>query len=236
MRQPHASLNLQSRHGKSVKIERLLGLDRQAAPIRLLEIGTGSGAIAQHFASHPTLPCDVFAVDVIDQRVVHDGFEFHLVSGTALPFPADSFDVVITNHVIEHVGERDDQLHHLTELRRVLKPDGVGYLAVPNRWMLVEPHYRLAFLSWLPRTWRTPFLRLAGRGEHYDCKPLQLAELHGLLREAGLQHTHMEREAVTAMLTIERSGVAMRLAGLLPPGLWRALRPVIPTFICTVRR
>jgi len=236
MRQPHASLNLSSRHRKSVKIERLLGLGQRSGPLRLLEIGTGSGAIAHHFASHPSLLCDVFAVDVVDKRVLRDGFDFQTVSDTALPFPAASFDVVITNHVIEHVGDRDAQLHHLTELRRVLKPDGVGYLAVPNRWMLVEPHYKLPFLSWLPRTWRTPFLRLSGLGTHYDCKPLALAELRSLLNDAGLRYEHMECEALAAMQAVERRSLVMRIAQLLPAALWRPLRPIIPTFICKVSR
>src|SRR3546814_9833619 len=71
-------------------------------------------------------------------------------SSDLLPFADDSFDVVLSNHVIEHVGEQPEQLAHLSELRRVLTPGGIGYLAVPNRWMLVEPHYRLAFLSWWP--------------------------------------------------------------------------------------
>jgi hypothetical protein len=54
------------------------------------------------------------------------------------------------------VGDLVDQRHHLSEVRRVMNPTGIGYIAVPNRWMLVEPHYRLAFLSWLPLAWRTP--------------------------------------------------------------------------------
>ena len=66
--------------------------------------------------------------------------------------------------MIEHVGDESAQLHHLAELRRVLSKAGIGYLAVPNRWMVVEPHYRIAFLSWLPRGWRSPYLRLLGKG------------------------------------------------------------------------
>ena len=37
-------------------------------------------------------------------------------------------------------------MKHLREIRRVLRRDGLAYLAVPNRWALVEPHYRLALL------------------------------------------------------------------------------------------
>ena len=47
-----------------------------------------------------------------------------------LPFRDDSFDLVISHHVIEHVN---DQLAHLLELKRVLKPEGRLYLGCPNK-------------------------------------------------------------------------------------------------------
>lgn len=37
--------------------------------------------------------------------------------------------------------------------------------------MLTEPHYKLKFLSWSPRRWRSPYLRLMGKGTFYDCEP-----------------------------------------------------------------
>ena len=77
--------------------------------------------------------------------------EFHLVEGPALPFPQDSFGIVVSNHVIEHVGDYPAQREHLGEIRRILRGDGVLYLATATRWLVTEPHYRLPFLSWLPR-------------------------------------------------------------------------------------
>src|SRR3546814_17958343 len=74
----------------------------------------------------------------------------------------------LSNHVIEHVGNADAQRHHLDEIRRVLAPDGVVYFAAPNRWRLVEPHFRLPFLSWLPNPASDRYVRVMGRGSHYD--------------------------------------------------------------------
>ena len=236
-RQAHAVLDLASRRQKGRKIERLLGLQAAQEPLRLLEIGTGSGGIAHYFATHPGLRCRVVAVDVADLRTVRDSYEFHQVRDTALPFADASFDVVLSNHVIEHVGERRAQLAHLLELRRVLADDGVAYLAVPNRWMLVEPHYRLAFLSWLPRRLRSPYLRLAGRGSHYDCEPLSLRELDALLAQAGLAGRHVEVQALRETLSIEGAkGLQARLAAWLPDALLWRLQGLIPTLICVIRK
>ena len=51
------------------------------------------------------------------------------VDVTSLPFPDDSFDALICNHVLEHV--QDDQ-RAMCELRRVLRPGGWAILLVPD--------------------------------------------------------------------------------------------------------
>ncbi|MBI5938600.1 MAG: methyltransferase domain-containing protein [Betaproteobacteria bacterium] len=235
--QPHAVLDLPSRFGKALKIERLLGLSTRHQPLRLLEIGTGSGGIAHYFATHHSLNCDVTAVDVIDQRQIREGYRFVQVADTRLPFDEASFDVVLSNHVIEHVGEENDQRRHLSELRRVLKPGGIGYLAVPNRWMLIEPHYRLAFLSWLPKCWRTPYLRLMRRGTRYDCSPLTLSSVERLLRESGLQFEYMGTHALREILAIEGGkGALATLVATLPDWFLDRLAVINPTLVYRLER
>ena len=237
IRQPHAVLDLPSRSWKAEKIARLLGLSTRKRLIRLLEIGTGSGGIAHWFARHPQLRCEVVAVDVCDSRQLHDGYAFRQVEGVRLPFADSSFDVVITNHVIEHVGDADAQLEHLREIHRVLEADGVGYLAVPNRWMLTEPHYRLKFLSWWPHRWRTPYLKLMGKGEFYDCEPLELRQLERMLDAADLRHRNLCIEGLRQTFEIERPQAnATRWLRRLPDMLLRPLRSIIPTLIYRIER
>ena len=121
----HAVLDVDSRHLKGLKIERLLDLTSRQQPLRMLEVGTGSGGIAHYFGTHLQLLCDVDAVDVHDNRSVIEGYRYHQVTGTRLPFADAAFDVVLTNHVIEHVGDEQAQRAHLSELSRVLRNDGV---------------------------------------------------------------------------------------------------------------
>jgi SAM-dependent methyltransferase len=236
-RQPHAVLDMPSRRHKALKIERLLDLHPRDTPIQLLEIGTGAGGIAHYFGTHPTLPCKVVAVDVHDNRQVHGGYDYVPVQGVALPFDDACFDVVISNHVIEHVGDGDVQLAHLGEIGRVLKPDGVAYLAVPNRWMLTEPHYRLPFLSWLPHRWRSRYLRWSGKGEFYDCEPLEMRQLERMLEASGLAYRNLCVQGWRATFDIERPGrLATRLLAEVPDALLRPLGPIIPTLIYRIGR
>lgn len=236
-RQPHAALDLASRHAKALKIERLLGMSAMSQPLRLLEIGTGSGGIAHYFATHPQLRCEVHAVDVVDNRQVVDGYAYRQVPGVELPFPDATFDVVISNHVIEHVGDAQAQARHLTEIRRVMKPAGVGYLAVPNRWMLTEPHYRLMFLSWWPRAWRTPYLRLMRKGDFYDCEPLEMRQLERMLDRAGFGYRDLCIEALRETMAIERpQAMLARALEKIPDGVLRPLLRSMPTLIYRIER
>lgn len=234
-RKPHVVLDIPTRFLKGKKIELLLGDKRNSnAPLRLLEIGTGSGGIAVYFSSYAEQPYEVDAVDVVDSRLMTEGYQFHLVSGTELPFDDASFDVVITNHVIEHVGDYAAQMKHLAEVRRVMKPDAIGYLAVPNRWMLVEPHYKLAFLSWLPHSWRSGYLKRMRGVAFYDCEPLELGELESMMRDSRLLFRNRCIEAMQLMQAVENSNSLMlRICNRLPDILLRPLVAAIPTLIYT---
>jgi SAM-dependent methyltransferase len=204
----------------------------------MLEIGTGSGGIAHYFATHPDMRIEVDALDVVDSRVATDGYRFHLVADTRLPFPNQVFDVVLTNHVIEHVGGRAAQLHHLQEVGRVLRNDGVGYLAVPNRWMLVEPHYKLAFLSWLPHGWRSPYLKWRRGTLFYDCEPLTLGQAEDLLAGSGFAFENLGVIALRQTLDLEysRKSGLRRLLDAVPDRVFEVLKTLNPTLIYRFRR
>jgi SAM-dependent methyltransferase len=230
-RRPYAVLDRSSRLLKAEKIARLVGGSTRLRGARLLDVGCGSGHIASALAELVGDEGEVCAVDVRDQRLTDDGFVFHLVDGTTLPFEDSSFDVVVSNHVIEHVGEYDDQLDHLREVRRLLRPGGVCYFAVPSRFVLVEPHVRLPLVSWLPRRLRSPYVRLARRGNAYDCELPSKRTLTRLFRSANLRPTELTLHALVEVGRLERPSRAARLALSSPAWLRRALLPLSPTLV-----
>jgi SAM-dependent methyltransferase len=71
--------------------------------------------------------------------------------GRALPFRDRAFDIVFSNSVIEHVGDRESQRRFAAEIARV----GRGYwVQTPNRWFPVEQHLLTPLVHWLPRAWQ----------------------------------------------------------------------------------
>ena len=68
---------------------------------------------------------------------------FSVADAASLPFPASCFDAVIANHTLEHFANLDGAL---AELKRVLKPSAMLYVAVPDASTLTDKVYR-----WLSR-------------------------------------------------------------------------------------
>ncbi len=64
-----------------------------------------------------------------------------------IPWPDESFDVVWSNAVIEHVGSFEDQQQMAREIMRVGRR---WFVTTPNRWYPYEFHLRLPLVTWLP--------------------------------------------------------------------------------------
>lgn len=82
--------------------------------------GTGLGAAAPHFVTH---------------YVQSDGL--------ALPFIANAFDLVISNAVVEHVGNEDAQRQFVDEHVRVGRS---AVITTPNRLFPIEAHTGTLFV------------------------------------------------------------------------------------------
>jgi len=68
-----------------------------------------------------------------------------------LEFPDNSFDIVHSNSVIEHVGDWNRIKLFANESRR-LAP--YHFIQTPYFWFPIEPHYIRAFHHWAPWPWR----------------------------------------------------------------------------------
>lgn len=69
--------------------------------------------------------------------------------GNVFPFEDNTFDIVYSNAVIEHVGCYKKQEKFLDEMIRVAK-SGV-YFTTPNKYFPIELHTVTIFIHWLPK-------------------------------------------------------------------------------------
>jgi SAM-dependent methyltransferase len=198
----------------------------------MLYIGSGSSYVAAYFSKLGFGESGTFAVDVVDGEPASPGYQLTHVRGAKLPFPDERFDFIISNHVIKHFAS-GEQHTHLAEIGRCLRDNGRLYIAVPNRWGLIDAHYRLPFLGWLPKGVARRYLRLIRKADEYEWYPLSRRAVLGLLQKQGLQTQDVTLKAVRLFGEVEKTSL-LQLAFSLPPWFWRMLQPVLPTlfFVC----
>lgn len=96
----------------------------------ILEIGCGRGPMMSALRERGL---DVVGIDHDEalQRSWDRRGRVCVATGTALPFPDRSFDLVLSFDVLEHIPDTDA---HLEEVRRVLRRPGYYLLQTPNKW------------------------------------------------------------------------------------------------------
>lgn len=220
-----AELNTANRRRlKAQKIEALLNCPIQG--VDLLDLGAGSGHLSDYFLERGA---NVSAADTDGYRYMSSA-PFFEVKGQALPFTDASFDIVIFNHVLEHVGDRPAQRQALSEIKRILRPGGTLYLGVPNKWELVETHYRIPLLGALPKSVSDILVRLIRNQPEYDCYPLSYRELVQLVSEHFATFSDRTNDAYEWVINHELSGVRQKLFRLIP-----LPKPIAPTFILVAK-
>lgn len=113
----------------------------------------------------------------------------------SMPFKDQSFDVVFSNSVIEHVGDWEDQKSFAQEIRRVGKS---YFVQTPNYYFPVEPHFITPFIHWLPYDIGRRVIRLTIRNffTRDVKKSMELYDEVRLLKPKEMQDLFPEAEIV----------------------------------------
>lgn len=140
--------------------------------LTLLDIGASTGImdniLANSFKTVTGTDVDTEAIKFAKKHFHRKNLFFFVKDAMQLDLPSDSFDVVICAQVYEHVPNVKKLF---SEIHRVLKPSGICYLAALNKYWPIEPHYKLPFLSWLPKPLANIYIR---RFKHLPLYPENL--------------------------------------------------------------
>jgi SAM-dependent methyltransferase len=137
----------------------------------LLDFGCGNGECLDQFhkAGYTVFGCDIAFQEESDARLktyLEDGSIRKIAANPyRIPFADDYFDLVFSNQVFEHIMDYEAVL---SEIRRILKPDGVGLHVFPGRWKIRESHVYVPFSSVLRATWWLYIWAAAGIRNEYQ--------------------------------------------------------------------
>lgn len=121
---------------------------------RILDFGCGDGRVVE---TGRGLGLDLQGADVFyggendRERAARSGLLgsfVHEIRGGRIPFADGSFDLVLSNQVLEHVEDLEAALR---EVSRILKQDGAFVCLFPTREVIREAHCGVPLLHWLPK-------------------------------------------------------------------------------------
>lgn len=129
-------------------LELLHGSDVLRPAARVLEIGCGIGSVVADLdrSGHEVVGVDISREAVAYGREKYAGIRLEVHPAENLPFADQTFDVVLSFDVIEHLADVDA---HLAEAVRVLRPQGHYLLQTPAKiFAMVSETLFHRSLSW----------------------------------------------------------------------------------------
>ncbi len=152
--------------------------------LTLLDIGCSSGIMTNEYAKFFKkvigIDIDSNAVEYAKLNLNPSNVEYFITPIEESKLRPESFDAITCSHIYEHVPSSEVLMKKIFEL---LKPGGVCYFAAGNRFKIIEAHYKLPFLSWLPKKLANVYIKIFTNENEYYEKHLSLKKLKALVRD-----------------------------------------------------
>ncbi|MES2774964.1 MAG: class I SAM-dependent methyltransferase [Bacteroidota bacterium] len=105
----------------------------------LLDIGAGTGAFLNTVGNDANWSVTGLEPDAGARKVCNEKYSLRLEPSEKLfELPSEKFDAVTMWHVLEHVHQLQE---YMQQIKRLLKPNGVAFIALPNYTSKDAQHY-----------------------------------------------------------------------------------------------
>lgn len=173
---------------------------------KILDIGCAMGGFLDYLSDKGYK--NLFGVDVINDYVKIAKHNVSLGTVYSIPFKEHVFDVVVLDQVLEHL---EDPVKALKEIKRVLKPEGIVCVGVPD----ASEYINYVFFDYY-------WFLMREHIQHFDLKHLQMLfnmEYFELI-EHGFSNLPMVSEVMrlpnlTAVFKLNRQGLRNKIEGYL---------------------
>ena len=186
---------IESREEKAQLICKILSKTITEDVQNIADLGSGSGLIKNILEQKWSRR--ILGIE-FDRSAIRDNTNVCIGDVSVMPLKSDSLDLALCNHLYEHIPNKAG---FIREMSRVLKKNGIIYFTVCNKYKIVEPHYRLPFLSWLPLPAADLYLKITGRGTDYsDIKFYSYQQLQKAFESHGFSVSNQTWEVILSNL------------------------------------
>ncbi|MDR2526524.1 MAG: methyltransferase domain-containing protein [Rickettsiales bacterium] len=98
--------------------------------------------------------------DAVWMEDKYKGLKFKRGTALEMPFEDNTFDLVFSSAVIEHLGTSENQNKFIGECLRIAKK--YIFITTPNRYYPIELHTALPLIHWLPKSIHRKILKAIG--------------------------------------------------------------------------
>ena len=130
-------------------------LSRLPRPVHILDVG-GAESYWKTMGMNAGDNIFVTLLNLTKEDVALPNMTSIIGDARDIQFENNTFDVVFSNSVIEHVGNYTDQMKMANEVQRVGKR---YFIQTPNRYFPLEPHFLFPFFQFLPVNVRVRLLQ-----------------------------------------------------------------------------
>ena len=130
-------------------------LSQLQAPVKILDIG-GTALYWDMMGLNRENQVWVTVLNLTEDHSAHPNITSIVGDARKIEAEDNSFDIVFSNSVIEHVGTFEDQRQMADEVQRVGKR---YFVQTPNKYFPLEPHFLFPFFQFLPLSIRVKLLQ-----------------------------------------------------------------------------
>ncbi len=189
--------------------------------------------MAQYFGKVIGMDTDQPAIRAAVDRRAKVQASFVCGSGLEAPFQDECFDVVICNQIYEHVP---DPQQMMDQISRILKKNGVCFFGAGNRFKVMEGHYFLPFLSWLPKPLADIYLRITGKGHNYEERHFSYFGIKRLVRNFQIHDYTLDVIKAPERFSYMDTPKIIGFLSVLPRWFLALFLPLIPNYLFILTR
>lgn len=158
--------------GRKEIAKQIFGVLKNVIPdttnLNCLDVGASSGVISAYLSDYfkkvVGVDVDEKAINLAKKKFNKNNLKFLEMNGEKLEFEDESFDIVVCHQVYNFV---DNPQRLMNEIYRVLKRGGICYFSGRNKYALIEPQYKIPFLSWMPISLASSIIKISGKGSDF---------------------------------------------------------------------